>query len=304
MTALPLCFIAVCVLYPAARLSADTVSLVDGGHKEGRVWGITQDALVLSIQPVPGLPEVEVKIPKTHIAGIAFSPDEHRDLFLQNATTRQLPEVAELWERFGPLLPVNGSPAARIGLRYGLLLLAAGVEERRTDPLSIFQKIAATTPHKSEQEAAKQGVLRTLLQRRQWERAESEAASITKSTCGVALLAEARLTLGLVSKNKLGAFIAENPRWSTDEFARPQRDRLYQSALDNLLGAALLPGAPAELTVRALYCALEIHSAEGERHRAATLARDIIAFHPESPEAMLARDWLRTQPTEADSKPR
>ncbi len=304
MSTRQLAVIVVCLLFPVPGLLADTIALVDGGHKEGRVSGIVQESLVLCTQPIPGLPVVEVRIPKTRLAGIAFSPDEQRDLFLQNATRRQLPEVAELWERFVPLLSVNGSPAARIGLRYGSLLLAAEDDEGRTDPLTIFQKIAGTTPHEPEREAARQGVLRTLLQHRQWDRAESEAASITKSTCGVVLLAEARLTLGLVGKNRLGVFIEENPIWRADEFARPQRDRLYQSALDNLLGAALLPGAPAELTVRALICALEIYSAEGEFSRAAMLARDIIAFHPESTEATLAGDWLRARPTQPDSEPK
>jgi hypothetical protein len=278
---------------------ADIVTLVNGESKTGRVLGMEQELLLLSTQPIPGLPTVDMRIPKGRVAAIAFGADEPRDAFLQNALQRDLPTVAELWKSFAPFLPVQGSPTARIGLRYALLLLEADSGAARIDPLPIFEKIAALAPSKQEKEAAKQGILRTLLRTGQWVRAESEAVATAGTQCGAALLAEARLTAGLVQKIRLRAFTEENPRWKLDAFARPQRERLYQCALDNLLAAALVFGAPAELAARARLAALEVYAAEGEASRANALAEDIVALSTDSAEARAAREWLDKHPPQA-----
>ena len=302
MNASILYFLSALPLLPVTLLSADTLTLVDGESKNGRLLGIEQEAFVLSAQPIPGLPAVDVRIPKNRVAAVTFGTDEQRDTFLQHATPRHLPEVAALWNRFAPLLSIHGSPAAWIGLRYGLLLLEADGEPDRIDPLSLFEKIAGEAPTRLEQESAKQGILRVLLRNRQWARAESEATFLIHTACGTALLAEARLTAGLVHQNRLRTFTEENPRWNLDAFARPQRNRLYESTLDQLLGAALLPGAPSELAVRARFCALKVCEAAGELHRAALLAEDILVFHSATAEANTAREWLREKQMQAEIK--
>jgi hypothetical protein len=286
----------VLALWTSALWAADTVTLVNGESKTGRVLGMEQELLLLSTQPIPGLPEVDVRIPKGRVAAVAFGADEPRDTFLQNALQRDLPKLAELWKAFSPFLPVQGSPTARIGLRYALLLLEADSAAARIDTLPIFEKIAAVAPVRQEQEAAKQGILRTLLRTGQWTRAESEALSLAVTPCGAALLAEARLTAGLVQKYRLRTFTEENPRWKFDEFVRPQRERLYRCALDNLLGAALVFGAPAELAVRARLMAMEVYAHEGDPSRATALAEDIVSFHTDSTEAKAARELLHKHP--------
>jgi hypothetical protein len=286
-------------LLPSALWAADTVSLVNSESKIGRILGMEHEVLVLSTQPIPGLPSVELRIPKERVAAVGFGADEQRDTFLQNATHRDLPKLAELWKGFAPFLPLQGSPAAQIGLRYGLLLLEAGSGVDRVAPLPIFERIAGIAPSLQQQEAAKQGILRTLLRGGQWGRAESEALAMAGAASGAALLAEARLTAGFVQKIRLGAFTEENPRWNRDEFARPERERLYQSTLDHLLGAALVFGAPAELAARARLIALEVYANEGEASRATALAEEIMAFHTDSAEAKAALAWLSKQPPQA-----
>jgi hypothetical protein len=292
------------ILLLATRLHADTVTFVEGETKSGCIWGVEQEAIVLSTQPVPGLPAVNLRIPKTRVAAIAFSPDEQREAFLRMATQEHLPELAKLWSRFAPFLSLRGSPAARIGLRYGVLSLELGSAKDSEELLLLFQKIASGAPTSEEQEAAKQGILRALVRSGHWGRAESEAAAFTKTACSVSLLAEARLTVGIVQKKRLQEFVMENPRWNLDEFVRPERDRLYHAALDSLLAAALLPGAPGELAARARLCAMEVCDAAGERHRSASLAEDIIAFHLGTSEARTAQEWLQTHRIMADSKPK
>jgi hypothetical protein len=284
-------------------LLADTVTLSDGTRKTGSVLGIEQEMLVLSAQPVPGLPSVELRFPKTRITAIEFEENTQRDDFINGARQPDLSEIALLWERFAPLLTAPGSPAARIGLRYGLLLLEAGAPGRLTDPLPLFEKIAASAPSPAEREAARQGVLRSLLSSRQWARAETEALSIAQSTCGIPLLAEARFAIGFVQSVRLRELLQENPRWQEDDFVRPERNRLHDSALDGLLGAALLPGVPSEIAARALLGALRVYEMEGNLPHARAVATDITSLHPTSKEAASAREWLNANPAPSQPKP-
>jgi hypothetical protein len=296
--------LAALALLPATLVGVDTVTLLDGESRTGRIWGVERDAVILSTQPIPELPVVDVRIPKTRVGAITFGPDDPREAFLQSSTREHLPELAKLWSRYAPLLSVRGSPTARIGLRYGGLLLEVEATSCTTEPLVLFERIAQDAPTQEEREAAKQGILRALLRDRQWGRAESEAMAITKTKCGTPLLAEARLTVGMVQKNWLQQFTADNPKWAEDEFARPERDRLHCGALDHLLGTALLPGVPGAVAARARLCALEIFDAAGERPRAAMLAADILRFHAGTSEAASAREWLKTNflPLDSNSK--
>jgi len=289
-------------LFPILLL-ADTVTLSDGSRKNGRVLGVEQEMLVLSAQPVPGLPSVELRFPKARITAIELEENTQRDAFIHGARQPDLPEIALLWERFAPLLTAPGSPSARIGLRYGLLLLEAGAPVGLTDPLPVFEKIATSAPLSAEREAAMQGVLRSLLSSRQWARAETEALSIARSTCGTPLLAEARLAIGFVQSARLGELLQENPRWHEDDFVRPERNRLHDSALDGLLGAALLPGVPSEIAARALLGALRVYEMEGNLPNAKAVATDIASLHPTSKEAASAREWLNANPAPSQPKP-
>jgi hypothetical protein len=88
----------------------------------------------------------------------------------------------------------------------------------------------------------------------------------------------------------------ENPRWQEDDFVRPERNRLYESALDGLLGAALLPGVPPEMAARALLGALRVYEMEGDLPQAKAVATDITSLHPTSKEAASAREWLNANP--------
>ena len=279
-------------LFPILLLP-DTVTLSDGSRKTGRVLGVEQDMLILSAQPVPGLPTVELRFPKTRITAIEFEENTQRDSFIHGARKPDLPEIALLWERFAPLLTAPGSPSARIGLRYGLLLLEAGAPGGLTDPLPLFEKIAASP---AEREAAKQGVLRSLLSSKQWARAETEALSVARSACGTPLLAEARLAIGFVQSARLRELLQENPRWQEDDFVRPERNRLHDSALDGLLGAALLPGVPPEMAARGLLGALRVYEMDGNPPHARAVATDLASLHPTSNEAASARDWLNANP--------
>ena len=294
----------VLLLLTAPPVIADSVTLLDGERKIGRILGMEGQTLVLSAQPVPGLPHVELRLPKSRLAALEFHADPRREEFLQSAGQEQLAEVGLLWERFAPLLSHPGAPSARIGLRHGLLLLGANQKEGRSNALALFERIASGAPLPGEREAARQGVLRCLLAGGHWERAETEAGSISKTACGMPLLAEARLTLGLVQAARLRAFLEDNPRWREDDFVRPERDRLHASALDGLLGAALLPGVPGELAARGLRAAMDIYVLAGDQDRASAVAQDLAAFHAGTGEAAAALEWLGAEREKAHSKPK
>jgi hypothetical protein len=294
-TAIPLC-------------AADTVTLLNGERKSGRILGVEQDTLVLSVQPVPGLPPVELRFSKSRLGRIEFGEDPQRDNLIRDAGAVQLPELEQLWQRFEPLLSAGGSPSARIGLRYGRVLLETAGADRCAEPLALFEKIARGAPAQGEREAARQGVLRCLLKGGFWERAEIEAGSICNSACGIPLLAEAKLTSGLVHLARLRALVGDNPRWNRDEFVRAERNRLHAAALDNLLGAALLPGVPVELSARALAEAFHVYQLAGDSTGARAVAGDLASLHPGSTEARLVTQQIeahtQTLPAEPQTKKR
>jgi hypothetical protein len=294
-------FVALLVL-GTPLLFADTVTLSGGERKAGRILGMEGESLLLSCKPVPGLPPVTLHFHKSRLAALAFEEDPSLLEFLQTAGRDQLEELRSLWERFAPLLSIRGAHSARIGLRLGILQLGTNAEDSQSETLALFEKIAAAAPNPMEREAAKQGVLRSLLAGRHWERAETEAAAICTSPCGTPLLAEARLTVGLVQSVRLRAFVGENPRWRDDVFVQPERDRLHASALDHLLGTALLPGVPGELAARGLRAAMDVYILAGQTGQAETLATDLATFYAGSSEAVSALEWRESQPKQTPSK--
>jgi hypothetical protein len=285
------------------RLHADTITLSGGEKKCGQIRGFDADALVLSVQPVPGFPAVDLRIHRSRVTRIDFEEDPALEAWIQNATLPQMPEVASLWKRFEPLLAVSGSPAARIGLQYGLLLLEDGPTNGHSAPLEVFEKIAGAASSIKDREAGKQGILRSLLQSRQLAKVEEEALAISKTECGIPLLAETQLALGTVQSIRLQEWIQENPRWDEDDSIRETVRGLIESALDNLLGTTLLPGVPSELAARGLGTALGVYQLSGNRARAGTIANDLITYHPKSQEARSALEWLRTNPDLSHKKP-
>jgi hypothetical protein len=127
--------------------------------------------------------------------------------------------------------------------------------------------------------------------------------SIAQSACGTPLLAEARFAIGFLQSARLLELLQENPRWQEDDFVRPERNRLHDSALDGLLGAALLPGVPSEIAARALLGALRVYEMEGNLPHAKAVATDLASLHPTSNEANSAREWLNANPAHSQPKP-
>jgi hypothetical protein len=285
------------------RFLADTITLSGGEKKSGRIRGSDADHLVLSIQPVPGLPAVDLRLQRSRVTTIDFDEDPVLDAWIQNATLPQLSEVAALWKRFEPLLTVSGSPSARIGLRYGLLLLEDGPTSGPSAPLAVFEKIAAAASSPKDREAAKQGILRALLQSRQLAKVEEEAQTIPKTKCGIPLLAETQLALGKVQAFQLKEWIQENPRWEEDDSIRDKIRHSLEIALDNFLGTAILPGVPSELAAQAMSGAWGVYQLTGDRSRAKTVANDLVTFHPKSPEARSAAEWLKMDPDRSNKVP-
>jgi hypothetical protein len=78
-------------------------------------------------------------------------------------------------------------------------------------------------------------------------------------------------------------------------------DRLRASAMDHLLGAALLQGVPGELAASGLRAAMDVSILTGEPDRARTLAADLAAFYAGSREAASALEWLGSLPQKAQS---
>ncbi len=291
----------ICNLSLPLLCHAVDIALLKGGERRPCVIaGVEGETVLVETRPVPDFPPVSVRIPRNQISGIEFGPDAQRDALIQKATLAQLPELKLLWERFAPLLNCEDSPSARIGLRYGLVLLESDNTAQREWALPVFAKIAEYAWHPNDRDAARQGKLRALMAINQVPEAVAAASELLKSDAALSppLAAEARLILGKNTEAELRQLLEENPRWEEDDAVRTKRNRLYHCALDLYLLPALLPDVSPELALRGLWGAFGIHRLCGDQALAAETARDLIAFYPSTTFAKESAKFLDSLPAE------
>ncbi len=275
---------------PSAK--ADSIGLTNGEKLTGRIRGMERETVLLETTPVRGYPPVNQRIGKATIARLEFAPDLERDRLAGSGDPAQISALKAAWLELSPFLGVANSPAARLGLRYALLLMEAEGTESKDEALGIFSTISKEAPEATERAAAGQGRLRTLILSGRSSEALQEAESLLKEGADPALCAEAHLIVAGGHAKKLRLHLEENPRWNEDERAGAERERLRNLALDSCLLAGLGSESPPELAVRGLLGALQIHKLCGDQSRALEIARDIAAIYPGHPGAQIAREFL------------
>jgi hypothetical protein len=285
----------------------DTIFLRQGDRLVGKLTGIDEQSIRLrrllpahNAAPPDAAPVyASVSILRSHVDRVEFSPDERQRLMLKNASVRNLSEIEDLWHQARLWLSIPKSPAAEIGLAYGDLLLRSGDLASIRKALNLFTMIEKEAWGRSDAARARQGRLRAMVAEGSVREAIAEAKEIERTSKNPAILIEAKFVLAQATEKALRKLLDDNPRWEEDAAVRPQRDRLYQEALEHYLYPPLFYGSETEVASRGLWGAVEISWLAGDLWQAADAARDLIEMYSGTSYARQAQDFIDTLPQSA-----
>lgn len=299
-----------CAALPRASAQspgADTVFLASGEKSTGKLIGIDAQNVRLQkpLAPPPGSPAsaapmfATVAIPLGMIERVEFAGDDARDARLARATPDEVTDIGGLWLLAEPWLALPKSPAGRIGVVYGDLLLRSGTPDNAVRALEVFTRIEEGSWSDDDVAQARQGRLRAMVATGRAGEAVAEATELAKVSEDPAVLVEAKYILAEAADRGLRKLIEDNPRWEQDVFVIPERHRLYHEALDLYLFPYLFFGSEAEPAARGLWGAARVYQFTGETAQAVECARDIAAIYPGTKYAIPARQFLDSLPQEA-----
>jgi hypothetical protein len=279
----------------------DTLFMKNGEKRVGKLAGI--DAQVVRLQvPLPAAGNAlspalaTVTIPRADIHHVEFVQDPARDHKLSAAGSAQLGEVALIWFKLQPWLGLPRSAASQAGLVYGDLLLRSGTPENAAKALDLFQKIEKETWNEDDKILARQGRLRAMVATGNAKGAVAEAVALEKISEDPAVLIEAKYILAEAAEKTLRKLIEDNPRWQEDFFVIPERNKLYNEALDLYLYPYLFFGSEAEPSARGLWGAIGMYRSAGDLKMALETARDLVAIYPGNRYTKQAAEFIASLP--------
>jgi tetratricopeptide (TPR) repeat protein len=300
----PALLAASCAYCQNPQVTQDALFLRNGEKVVGRLTAF--DGLTIRLQRMlapmagdsnPSVPvRASVAVLRSHVGHIEFASNAARDLLLQNATVASLSEIETLWREAQPWLSIPRSPSAGIGLVYGNLLL------QKNDPVSaqkafdLFKVIEKESWHGPTAMRAKQGRMRAMVAMGAVQEAVAEAQEIVRTWKDPKILAEAKFILAKAAEAALRKLSEDNPRWEEDVFVRPERDRLFEQALEFYLYPALFLGSESEVAARGLWNVVEICRFAGDLRQALEASADLLAIYPNTSYAKLARGFSESLP--------
>ena len=282
----------------------DVLFLRSGEKRSGHLSGLDdqQFRFQVPLPPPPGSPPsapqvfASVTIPRADVEHIEFAHDPALEELLKSATISQVAEIGALWNRSEPLLKVPRSSAARIANVLGGLLLQTGDPAQAARALELFKKVEADAWSASDKMSARQGRLRAMVATGNAKEAVIEAGELATATENPAVLIEAKYILATAADAALRRLLNDNPRWAEDAHVIPERNRLYNEALDLYLYPSLFAGSEAEAAARGLWGAAGIYLLAGESQKALECARDIATLYPHTKPAGQAADFIASLP--------
>lgn len=278
----------------------DTIFTQRGEKIAGRVIALEPTGIRVQkpLPPPPGAPPTAapvfatVIIARTDVDRIEFAPDEARDRKLKDSTPEKLIEVEAIWLKARPWLSVPRSPAGQIGLAYADLLLRTRNPANAQKALAISKEIESQTWDQDNTLLAKQTRLRAMVSTGNAAEAIKEAVALEKISEDPEILIEAKYILADASDKALRKLVEENPRWEEDLFVIPERNRLYNDALDNYLYPYLFFGSQVEPAARGLWGAIELYRFTSDQKQAKEAAQDLVTIYPDTSYAKLASAFL------------
>ncbi len=261
--------------------------------RRGIIRGLDENYLRFEQILSDGVTRAQVSIPRQAVRRVDFGRRAGDEALLASGDVKKL---AAAWEERSDLLGVEDSEVGKIGLAYAEALLARGAAEDAVQAMELFTRIESEDWSPVRQALARSGKLRAMIAAGRADEAVAEAEQLAEQTEDPSVIIEAKFVLASAARNALTNLIKENPRWQEDDWVKPERDRLYNRALDLLLYPYLFHGTRAAEAARGLWGAVEVYMEAGEDVLAAETAADLVALYKGTPEASRAASLLeRTQ---------
>lgn len=189
-------------------------------------------------------------------------------------------DLQKWWDYWFPHLHRPRSRAAAWGVAFANALLREDPSHGAERALSLFDHVIAKAWSPEEATAARQGRLRALMAKGDLTTATTEARRLAEETEDPGLLIEVEHLLAMADFEALRKLEEEHPRWDEDDEVRPQRNELYQRALDRFLYPHLFHATREEVAARGLDAAAELLLHGGEREEARARWEDLLKLYP------------------------
>lgn len=300
-----ICFLlAAVLLLPVAwadseePVAADVLILRNEMRRVGKLVDFDDQYFRIQVQIVEGQPPATISIPREEVVRIEFAEDPEMEEFFAQATGADLMEAARFWGAGERFLSQPRSAAARVGIRYAELLLSSGSPVFMQRAYDLFSRIEREAWSPEDRAGARRGRLQAMIAMGNAREAVEEATELAEESEDPAVLIEAKFILATAADQELRELEEENPRWMEDPFVRPERERLFNEALDLYLHPYLFFGSETGPAARGLWAATELYYFAGEPAEAVESARDLVVLYPGTPQAERAADFLESLPEE------
>lgn len=186
------------------------------------------------------------------------------------------------------------SRTAAWGIAYASALLREKSSNGPGIALAMLDRIIVRAWSPEDVSAAKRVRIQTLVARGELDAAIQEARDFAASTGDSGPMIEVSFQQALADFAALKKLEEENPRWPDDDDIRPQRELLWQRALDLLLQAHLFHPDHETEAARGLFSAAELYLHIGEVEEARARWTDLITLYPGAPQAISSRERIAT----------
>ncbi|MGA7879824.1 MAG: hypothetical protein WCD63_03045 [Terrimicrobiaceae bacterium] len=286
------------------QVGRDTIFLRQGDRMVGKLTGIDEQGIRLRrlLPPLAGASTdsvpifASITVLRSDVDRVEFSSNEAQTRMLKNATAINLQEIEALWREARPWLSIPRSSSAEVGLVYGDLLLRNDEPATAQKALELFRAIERETWSAPDAMRARQGRLRAMVASGNAQEAVAEAKEVERISEDPSVLIEAKFILAKATEKALRKLVDDNPRWEEDAFVKPERDRLYDEALELYLYPALFFGSESEVAARGLWGAVELCRFAGDLGQAQQASRDLIEIYSATSYARQAQDFLGALP--------
>lgn len=280
----------------------DTVHFADGRDESGLVTEMTGGFLVLR----PAMPNQDLRrIDVATVATVRFGTRPEMEKALASEGMARLEMLRRVWYLLRPSIALPESPAGQWGLDFAGVILHSDLPDHVKLSFEVFQTVERNDWNRERRHAARRGRFNAMLNLGMMDEAMAEARRVAEDPAqeDPELLILARMMLGDLAFKQLRAMEEDNPRWDIDDLVRPQRNALYDAAMDHYMYAHLYHGDRPEAAARGLWAAIQVMLHGNDKSAAAARAVDLCALYPGTAGANLAEPLAKAAPPPPADEP-
>lgn len=275
---------------PAAT-PTDTLVLNTGTAVTCRVLSTTETGVKIEYQS-PSDRKLQTRdVPWADILRIDFAMDDEFRVLLKSTTA--VPQMLSRWQQMEGMLSRRNHPAGDLGLAIARAVVGSPDQALKEKALEICGKIEVTDWDTARRDQARWLRVQLLGSLGRSADAITEARLIANDPAMQPPIAmQAHLFIAKSEFEVLKKLEDENPLWLEDDIVRPDRDKLFHTALDHFLRPCLFHGALEEPATTGLWGAVQLFAFDHDLVSAAERARDLIQLYPTAAASKQATDFL------------